>query len=143
MQINIIDPIFQTALFISFLIASIVLTGKRDNHLHEINHSHTNELKGIAVLLIIFSHIGYFLFSDHRFLYPLSVAGGVGVNIFLFLSGFGLTHSEMKFHKTIKEFYTKKLKGIFIPMWIVFISILFLDYFVLKKTNHYYRQALF
>ncbi|PJA41109.1 hypothetical protein CO178_00905, partial [candidate division WWE3 bacterium CG_4_9_14_3_um_filter_34_6] len=72
MQINIIDPIFQTALFISFLIASIVLTGKRDNHLHEINHSHTNELKGIAVLLIIFSHIGYFLFSDHRFLYPLS-----------------------------------------------------------------------
>ncbi|OGC45548.1 hypothetical protein A2V49_01130 [candidate division WWE3 bacterium RBG_19FT_COMBO_34_6] len=133
MHINILDPVFQTALFISFLIAATVFTAYKDLGPHEMNHSHTNELKGVAILMVIFSHIGYFLFSDHRFLFPLSVAGGVGVNIFLFLSGFGITSSELKHNKLLLHFYIKRLRNIFIPMWIVLISILILDFFILGK----------
>jgi len=39
----------------------------------------TQELKGLAILSIVFAHIAYMLVSDSRFLYPLSVAAGVGV----------------------------------------------------------------
>lgn len=98
------------------------------------NQSHTNELKGLAMLMIIFSHIGYFLFTDHRFLYPISIAAGVGVNIFLFLSGFGLTSSEIVSQKSPLQFYKKRLKNIFVPMWVVLLFILVADWLLLGKT---------
>jgi len=134
MQINILDAVFQTALFTSFLIAGIIISSKKDTSPHGLNHSRSNELKGLAVLMVIFSHIGYFLFTDHRFLFPLSIAAGVGVNIFLFLSGFGLTSSEIGSNKSIFVFYKKRLKAIYIPMWLVLGLILLLDYFLLKKS---------
>ncbi len=134
MIINVLDPFFQTALFLTFFVACTFLTIRKDPKPHEMTHSHTNELKGIAILMVIFCHIGYFLFSDHRFLYPVSVAGGVGVNIFLFLSGFGLTISEIRSEKPILQFYIKRLKNIFIPLWLVLIPILVLDTLILGKT---------
>ncbi len=134
MQIDIIDPIFQTNIFLAIFIAIILFTIKKDPHPHSMNHSHTNELKGIAILTVIFCHIGYFLFKDDKFLFPLSVAGGVGVNLFLFLSGFGLASSQNRSPKGILQFYIKRLKTIFVPMWIVLILILIADYFLLNRT---------
>jgi peptidoglycan/LPS O-acetylase OafA/YrhL len=134
MQINIVDPYFQTLLFITFLTAFILLTVKKDTDQYKMNHSHTDELKGVAILMVIFSHVGYFLVTDHRFLFPLSVAGGVGVNIFLFLSGFGLTESENASSKSVLSFYLKRLKKLFIPMWVVLILTLVLDFYLLGKT---------
>ena len=137
MNIDALDANFQTALFITFLVAITILTAKKDSGPHEMNHSHTDELKGVAILMVIFSHIGYFLFSDHKFLYPLSVAGGVGVNIFLFLSGFGLTKSEIKLKKPLLSFYFKRLRNIFIPMWFVLIPVLILDAVILGRTYNF------
>lgn len=134
MPIDVVNPYLHTLLFAVFLSAAIVLTTKRDPRPHEMNHSHTTELKGIAILMVLFSHIGYFLFSDHSFLYPFSVAGGVGVNIFLFLSGFGLASSANKTYISLIDFYTKRLKNIFIPMWLVLIAVVFSDFFILGKT---------
>lgn len=134
MQINGLDVQFQTALFVPFLIAAIVLTARKDPRFGEFNRAHTSELKGIAILMVLFSHIGYFLFSDHSFLYPLSVAGGVGVNIFLFLSGFGLTLAQNKTQLTPVQFYFRRLKSIFIPMWLVLIATLILDNYLLGRT---------
>ena len=134
MQINITDPYLQTILFTIILSAFIIFSFRKDPNPNELNQSHTNELKGVAILMVIFSHIGYFLFTDHRFLYPLSVAGGVGVNIFLFLSGFGLTISETKSKRSVLSFYSKRLKNIFIPMWLVLVSTLILDFYILNRT---------
>ena len=134
MQISITDPVYQTTLFTIILIALTALSIRKDSIPHEMSHSYTDELKGLAVLMIVFSHIGYFLFTDHRFLFPLSVSAGVGVNIFLVLSGFGLTLSANKKKLGIFEFYKKRFKNIFIPMWIVFSLIILLDYFLLNKT---------
>ncbi len=134
MNISYPDSYFQTALFLTFLIPALILTAKKDPNPHVMNHSHTNELKGMAILMVIFSHIGYFLFSDHKTLYPLSVAGGVGVNIFLFLSGFGLSRSENRLKKTVLEFYKRRLKSIFVPMWVVLITFLILDHYLLSRS---------
>ena len=134
MHISIADPFFQTSIFILILVIFTVITLKKDQNPHEMDFSHTDELKGVAILMVIFSHIGYFLFSDHKFLFPLSVCGGVGVNLFLFLSGFGLTRSEIKSEKSVIGFYKKRLRNLFIPMWAVLILTLALDYFLLGKV---------
>ena len=134
MRINIADPVFQTTLFIIFFALSVVLTLKKDTKPYEMDHEHTDELKGVAILMVVFSHVGYFLANDARFLFPLSIAAGVGVNIFLFLSGFGLTSSGLNAPKTWKEFYVKRLRIIFVPMWVVLAAVLALDYFLLGKT---------
>ena len=86
MQINVPDPIYQTIVFTVALTEAILLSLKKSSG-EIMSISQTNQLKGVAILMVIFSHAGYFLSTDTRFLYPLSVAGGVGVNLFLFLSG--------------------------------------------------------
>lgn len=131
MLINIPHPFFQTLIFGGVLFLTIVLTIKKEAKPFSLGLDHTNQLKGIAIMMVLFSHIGYFLDSGKQFLYPLSVAGGVGVNIFLFLSGYGLTISSLKKYLNPLEFYWKRLSRIFLPMWIVLIFFLLLDIFLL------------
>jgi len=134
MQIQVALPIEQTAIFSLILIAIILIFVKKEKKDSFFPVAITNELKGFAILAIIFSHIGYFLAADTRFLYPLSILAGVGVNLFLFLSGYGLTISLTKKKLTIKEFYKKRLVKLFLPLWLI-ISVFFtLDYFWLKIT---------
>lgn len=91
----------------------------------------STEIKGLAILMIVFSHIGYFLVADHRFLFPLSIMAGVGVDLFLFLSGFGITASTIKNNLGPVDFYKKRLIKLFTPFWIVLIFFLVLDFLVL------------
>ena len=132
MQISVPDPILQTSIFILALVIAIFGSIKREEKPFELSIDHTNQIKGIAIMMVIFSHIGYFLDSGDKFLYPWSVAGGVGVNIFLFLSGYGLTVSSLKHTLNPLQFYWKRLSRIFLPMWIVLIFFLLLDYFLLN-----------
>lgn len=57
----------------------------------ELDNSTTITIKGIAIFIIILSHIGGKLGT--RFLTPL---GGIGVAMFLFLSGYGLSKSYVR-----------------------------------------------
>jgi len=134
MQINIADPVLQTNIFIALLALAILLTVKKKPAGSGFDTSLTNELKGVAILMVIFSHVGYFLFSDHRFVFPLSVAGGKGVDIFLFLSGFGLAVSALRSGIGIREFYSKRLRKLFIPMWVVLAVFFVLDAVVLHRV---------
>jgi peptidoglycan/LPS O-acetylase OafA/YrhL len=97
-------------------------------------HSWTQELKGFAILAIIFAHIGYYLSADPRFLFPFSILAGVGVNLFFFLSGYGLTFSQMKKNESILQFYKRRLPKLFVPFWVVLSVLVALDFFVLGKT---------
>ena len=131
MNINIANPIDQTTIFSLILLSLVIVSVKEDKSGHEMLPSHANELKGIAILMVLFCHIGYFLFNDHNFLFPLSIAGGVGVDVFLVLSGFGLTTSALKKKLGIIDFYKKRLSTLYIPMWLVISVFLLLDYVVL------------
>src|SRR4051812_36879056 len=127
MQIQISDAVNQTYIVIVTLVVLLLLTIRKKSGQDIFGIRVTNEAKGFAIIAILFAHIGYFLVSDNRFLFPLSVLSGVGVNIFLFLSGFGLTLSQQKKVLTPIQFYIKRLTNLFIPLWIVLTVFLILD----------------
>jgi peptidoglycan/LPS O-acetylase OafA/YrhL len=133
MLIQIVSPTEQTVIFSLILIAAILIFTKKKTDLGFFPISVTNELKGLAILAIIFSHIGYFLSADTRFLYPFSTMAGVGVDLFLFMSGYGLAISASNKNLSPWQFYKKRLIKLFVPLWLVIISLLTLDYLLLKK----------
>lgn len=133
MQIDVQNPGLQTLIFTIILVLAlfIFIRKKKDKSFFSLETS--NELKGFAILSIVFSHIGYSLSADTSFLFPLSVLAGVGVNLFLFLSGFGLAMSAVKKTLSPLQFYLKRITKIFIPLWIVLLALLILDWFVLHR----------
>lgn len=94
----------------------------------------TQELKGLAILAILFAHIGYYLVSDQRFLFPLTIAAGVGVNMFLFLSGYGLIISSLQKELSLKQFYLRRLPKLYLPLWLSCLLFLALDFLVYGKV---------
>lgn len=132
MQIFIGDGAHQTFFFGMFLIIVILVTLKSKTSYTPL--SLTQELKGFAILTILFGHIGYFLSENQEFLYPFSIMSGTGVNLFLFLSGYGLTISQLKKSESILTFYSRRFGKLFVPFWIVLGSFLALDFILLGKT---------
>lgn len=132
MTISIINSVQSTWIFTLILSIAILISAKFKKDKEVFGITTTQELKGFAILAIVFAHIGYFLVNDNRFLYPLSTISGVGVDLFLFLSGMGLVLSSIKKNLTPVQFYKHRLLKLFIPFWIVLIVFLLLDFFVLK-----------
>ncbi len=133
-MVLITNPVFQTYIFIAILVIAVLLSLRKKKDEGVFPVSTTNELKGLAILTVIFGHIGYFLVTGNLFLYPLSTISGVGVDLFLFLSGYGLTISAIKRSRTIGNFYKDRLLKLLIPFWIVLIGFFLLDFFVLNKS---------
>jgi len=100
--------------------------------------SKTLELKGLAILMVIFGHIGYFLFPGTNFLWPLSVDAGMGVNMFFILSAYGLCASWEKlsgsFLPRLRSFYKKRVLGIFPELWVILGAFFLLDLFLLDRS---------
>lgn len=131
-MISIINAVQSSWIFIAIFAVLLLLSLQRGKDQAWFPLSLTQELKGFAILAVIFSHLGFFLISDHRFLFPLSIMAGVGVNLFLFLSGYGLTIGALRNEISIGQFYRRRLVKILIPLWLVLAIFLSLDFFVLK-----------
>lgn len=127
MTFPISDAVFQTTIFIILLIAVLVFTSRPKKEGITLSSDTSLELKGFSILAVIFAHIGYYLSQDTQFLFPLSVSAGVGINTFLFLSGYGLTHSMVTHPTSIFTFYAKRLSRIYIPLWILLVILLCAD----------------
>lgn len=127
MPIAIINGTESTYLFAIILLAGLLLSVRKTTIEGLLTVEVSQELKGLAILAIVFAHISYMLVSDHHFLYPLNRAAGVGVDIFLFMSGYGLTVSMMKKPLTILEFYKRRLIKVFIPFWLVLLGLFVVD----------------
>ncbi|MBP9731973.1 MAG: acyltransferase [Candidatus Magasanikbacteria bacterium] len=134
MIVSITNATQSTIFFVLFLISALIFTAKKKDTTELFSASVTRELKGFALLSIIFSHVGYFLVSDDRFLFPLSILSGVGVNMFLFLSGFGLTMASIKKNFSRLQFYRVRLPKLYVPFWLVLGIFLLLDFFILHIT---------
>ncbi len=134
MVIPITNTAAQTLIFLALLVPAMLLSlwPRKSSGLFPV--SVTNELKGLAILSIIVAHVGYYLVSDNRFLSPWSQFAGIGVNLFLLLSGYGLTASSIKKTLSIGSFYAKRLLKLFIPLWITLAVYLILDVLFLHKT---------
>ncbi len=132
MPILINDPILSTRIFIAIFIFVLLASVRRKKDPELFPLALTQELKGLSILAVVFSHAGYFLSIDHRFLFPLSIMAGVGVNLFLFLSGYGLTVSSLKTELPAGNFFKKRLLKLFTPFWIVISVFFLLDFFILR-----------
>lgn len=114
----------STWIVIAVFLTAILLSFRKTQHKDLFPVPVTQELKGLGMLAIVFAHISYMLVDDNRFLYPLSIAAGVGVDLFLFMSGYGLTVGMMKRQLPIMEFFHRRIVKVFIPFWLV-IAVLF------------------
>ena len=145
MPITITDDIYQSNLIvIAILIAVVLFTFKRAKHTDLFPISVTQELKGLGILTVVFAHFAYMLVTNADFLFPLSIIAGVGVDLFLFMSGYGLTVGMLKKPLPIFEFYKRRVIKIFIPFWVALILIfaanaIFLD---IHYTVPYMIQSL-
>lgn len=131
--IVIANAVLHTWIIIAVMLLALVLFTRRLAYADLLPLNATQELKGVATFAVVFGHIGYFLVDDNRFLFPLSIGAGVGVNIFLFLSGYGLTLGMMKKPLAPLPFYRKRALKIFIPLWPVLIGFFLLDALVLHR----------
>lgn len=93
----------------------------------------TNELRGLAILGVIFAHISYGMFYSTNYLFPLAVWAGVAVNLFFIISGFGLATSAFKRTLSVKDFYWRRLTKIAIPVWLSLVVFIAVDAIFLKK----------
>jgi len=134
MIVSINNPIQATWIISLVLGAALIVSLRRRRIIDWFPASLTTELKGAAILMIVLSHIGYFLVSDHRFLWPLSIMAGVGVNLFLFLSGFGLAASGLQKKLSVGRFYQRRLLKLFTPFWLALVVFLAADFFIIGKS---------
>lgn len=70
---------------------------------------------GIAILLVVFYHLH--CYTNLGIVAPFH-HGAIGVDIFLFFSGYGLCYSYEK--NSLKEFYWRRFKRIMPIFWIHF-----------------------
>jgi peptidoglycan/LPS O-acetylase OafA/YrhL len=144
MPIEITDVQQQTWVVIAALVVALLVSLRRSRHTDLFPVSVTQELKGLAILTIVLAHIAYMLVTDSSFLYPLSVAAGVGVDLFLFISGYGLVVGMLRSPLSPLQFYRRRLSRVFIPFWFVIVLLFIADALVLGHTygGGYVAQSL-
>ena len=124
----------STFVVIAFAILVLFTTLKQSTHSDVFPVSVTNELKGLGILTVVFAHFAYMKVTNAEFLFPLSIIAGVGVDLFLFMSGFGLTVGMLKRPMKTVDFYKKRVIKIFIPFWIALIIMFIADALFMDKT---------
>lgn len=135
MTVLINNAILANNIFYAILIIVLLVSirPRRDNEIFPVSIS--QELKGLAILTIVFVHIAYALVDDSRFLLPLSNMSGLGVNLFLFLSGYGLVFSSLRRDSSVLQFYKYRLLKLYTPFWLT-IAVFFLLDIVFLKINY-------
>ena len=121
------DVATSSLIVIAAFLAVILFTFKKSQHTDVFPISVTQELKGFGILTVVFAHFAYMKVTNADFLFPLSIIAGVGVDLFLFMSGYGLTVGMLKKPMPILDFYKRRVIKIFIPFWVALILIFAAD----------------
>lgn len=133
MPITLTDNVaLSTNIVIAVLLTVLFLTFKKSQHTDVFPISVTQELKGLGILTVVFAHFAYMKVTNPEFLFPLSIIAGVGVDLFLFMSGYGLSVGMLKRPMPVLDFYKRRLIKVFIPFWITLIIIFAADAIFLK-----------
>jgi len=133
LSFGVLDRADTNFVVIAILLGALLVPLRVAHHAQLLPASVTEELKGLAILSIVLAHISYMLVADKQYLFPLSIAAGVGVDVFLFLSGFGLTAGLMKERIAPIEFYRRRLIKVFIPLWLVLLLLFAADALLLHR----------
>lgn len=101
--------IFQIILIIIFF---VIGGRKRNIYIDFLSRDYTNELRTIAILMVITHHVSNSLGSN-----LFTPFGGIGVAIFLIISGYGLNESYKA--KGLIGFWKNKILRVALPCWLV------------------------
>lgn len=96
------------ALLVVVFFPSVLTIKKGGGNYQLLDFNYTNCLRGVAILLIMTGHIVGTM--EFRYITPF---GGIGVALFLFLSGFGCNESYK--YKGLGGFWQKKVKRVLLP----------------------------
>ncbi|MBU3073207.1 acyltransferase family protein [Clostridium estertheticum] len=130
-KVIISNPIqFNIEVFIVFGLLFFIPNKKLNGDEAFLNRQLTNEVKGLAMLIIIIHHLCRHVVSNANDLILFYDLGYVGVGIFLFLSGFGLMSSLIS--KGDENFFLKKVIRIYIPFVFMNLIWIFSDYYFLN-----------
>lgn len=104
--------------------------------------SFRGEFMGIAIIWVMLLH-GSELYPDVNLpiLSVLARRGNLGVDIFLYLSGFGLYYS-LKNNANIKEFYLRRIKRVFIPYLLLSVPFWIYNMLSLKETIVFFLRDI-
>lgn len=116
-------------LIILLILFFIALISLKKNKTGFLDVEQTNQLKGIAIILIIVGHLWVHVSE----LKPYLILGGDGVSLFLILSGYGLTLSHINNPCTFKCFITKRFNKIYYAYWVATVFIMLMDYAYLDR----------
>ncbi|MDD3007931.1 MAG: acyltransferase [Arcobacter sp.] len=135
----------STNIVIAVLLVVLLLTFRKSQRTDIFPIPVTEELKGFGILTVVFAHFAYMKVTNPDFLFPLSIIAGVGVDLFLVMSGYGLTVSMLKKPMSTLDFYKRRVIKIFIPFWVALIIIFAADAIFLGITYPlpYMVQSLF
>ncbi len=95
-----------------------------------IDRDHSNNLRAIAILAVLVGH-GLARLTDSQ-VATVNYAGGIGVAIFLMLSGYGLCESY-QIRGNLKGFWKKRVETVLIPYWVAMVIQSLLDYLILGR----------
>ena len=127
------EAVLSTYIFMTLLAVATGFSIRKSTQTAILPVAVSQELKGLAILSIVFGHVGFFLATDYHFLYPFSRAFSMSVDLFLFLSGYGLTVGMLKQKLPALAFYKRRVLRIFIPLWLVLITLFVLDALLLQR----------
>ncbi len=107
---------FSVYIFIYLIIPALFLYRYKLVYSHEnyLSKNNTENLRGIAISVIIIHHL-VSATSKPDLLTPFIGIGYLGVSIFFFLSGYGITSSYLNKANYLDGFFGKRMAKIFIP----------------------------
>lgn len=129
---NLVDnrSILNTFIILSIL---ILISFRKTIKERPLSISQTNQMKGIAILIIIVHHVSLAL-NGAGYLSLLHHLGFPSVSIFLVLSGYGIFLSIDK--KGLNNFFSKRVIRVYIPFVLAMTAkILIFDYFILNERS--------
>lgn len=118
----------------------IFMNGKKEQNVLRIAFSEQKYpeidfLKGFSIMTIVVMHlIQVYMRNLPGIVYTGASLGGTGVHVFFFCSGFGLYLSQSKKCLGVKEFYSRRLKKIYVP-YIIIVLISFCIPFMYQESD--------
>ena len=132
-RIPLADPKATVFFIYGVILTALLLSISRSSRKQDfLDFSQTEQLKGIAILLIMIGHLNSNVLVTNACI-PLWI-NNCGVYLFLFLSGYGLMRSQQLKSPTLAQFIKRRINRVFMPYWITTLLFLLLDYFLLSET---------
>lgn len=137
-KLHINNPVLLNSLiYLTLFIAILATLRKSPSTL--LDFSQTEQLKGLAMIFVVVGHFWYHVCNEND---SFLVFGDNAVTLFLLLSGYGLMSSNMARKVHAREFFTKRLRKILVPYWLVTLGIIIADYVLLQKSYHLHELIL-